>query len=108
MPRLYHARALGATVLADDAGDDLAALVARWRLDDGEILTLALNLGRENVPLNHEPDGMVVFETPDRARDRIDNGVLPARSCIAWLTGDVPDYAIHHDARAVHHEEPRA
>jgi maltooligosyltrehalose trehalohydrolase len=107
-PRLRHASALGATVLADDAGKDLAALVARWRLDDGAILTLALNLGHENVPLNHEPDGMVIFETPARARDRIDNGVLPARSCIAWLTGDVPDYAHHHDARVVHREEPRA
>jgi len=108
MPRLRHASALGATVLADDAGNDLAALVARWRLDDGEILTLALNLGHASVPLDHEPDGMVVFETPDRARDRIDNGVLPARSCVAWLTGDVPDYALHHDARVVHLEEPRA
>ncbi|RQH05676.1 malto-oligosyltrehalose trehalohydrolase [Paraburkholderia dinghuensis] len=107
-PRLRRANALGATVLADDTGNDLAALVARWRLDDGAILTLALNLGREGVPLNHEPDGMVVFETPARARDRIDNGVLPARSCVAWLTGDVPDYAIHHDARVVHRVEPQA
>ncbi|MFC5427519.1 malto-oligosyltrehalose trehalohydrolase [Paraburkholderia denitrificans] len=108
MPRLGHASALGATVLADEAGDDLAALVAHWRLDDGAILSLALNLSHDDVPLNHAPDGMVVFETPPRARDRIDNGVLPAQSCLAWLTGDVPDYAIHHDARVIHQEEPRA
>ena len=107
-PRLSHARALGATVLTDDAGNDYAALVAHWRLADGEILTLALNLGHEAVPLNHEPDGMIVFETPDRARDRIDEGLLPAYSCVAWMTGDVPDYALHHDARVVRREEPGA
>lgn len=106
MPRLRHARALGATVLADDAGDDLAALIARWRLADGAVLTLALNLGHEAVPLNHEPDGMVVFETPPRARDRVADGMLPAHACVAWLTGDVPDYASRHDARIVHREEP--
>ena len=108
MPRLRHTSALGATVLADDAGNDHAALVAHWRLGDGEVLTLALNLGHDEVPFNHEPDGMIVFETPDRARDRLDEGVLPARACVAWMTGDVPDYALRHDARVVHREETGA
>jgi maltooligosyltrehalose trehalohydrolase len=108
MPRLRHARALGATVLADDAANGLAALVARWRLDDGETLTIALNLGRDGVRLDPQPEGMVIFETPPRARDYADNGVLPESACIAWLTGDVPEYSSEHDARVVHREEPNA
>lgn len=108
MPRLRHARALGATVLADDAANGLAALVARWRLDDGETLTIALNLGRDGVRLDPHPEGMVIFETPGRARDYADNGVLPESACIAWLTGNVPAYSSEHDARVVHREEPHA
>jgi maltooligosyltrehalose trehalohydrolase len=48
--------------------------------------------------LSQPPDGTVVFETPPRARDRIDEQVLPRYTCIAWMTGDVPDYAQHHQA----------
>jgi len=108
MPRLRHARALGARVLADDTANGLAALVARWRLDDGAILSIALNLGRDGVLLDPLPEGMVIFETPARARDRADNGVLPESACIAWLTGDVPRYSSEHDARVVQREEPAA
>ncbi|WP_322045896.1 malto-oligosyltrehalose trehalohydrolase [Paraburkholderia sp. J67] len=107
-PRLRHARALGATVIADDEGNGQRALIARWRLDDGETYTIALNLGHDGVRLDARPEGMVVFETPPRARDYADNGVLPESACIAWLTGNVPDYALHHDARAVRREEPLA
>ncbi|WP_028229799.1 malto-oligosyltrehalose trehalohydrolase [Paraburkholderia mimosarum] len=108
MPRLRHARALGASVLADDAPNGLAALVARWRLDDGETLTIALNLGRDGVRLDPRPEGMVIFETPPRARDYADKGMLPESACIAWLTGDVPEFSGKHDARVVHREEPYA
>ncbi|HKT99497.1 MAG TPA: malto-oligosyltrehalose trehalohydrolase [Paraburkholderia sp.] len=112
MPRLRDARPLGATVLADDAGNGLNALVARWRLADGEIYTIALNLGRDGVRLGSQtdwrPEGMVVFETPERARDFTDNGVLPESACVAWLTGEVPEYALHHDARVMRREEPLA
>ena len=98
VPRLKHASADHATVLVDDAGRDTAALIARWRLADGETLSIALNLGRDDVALSQPPDGTVVFETPPRARDRIDEQVLPRYTCIAWMTGDVPDYAQHHQA----------
>jgi len=108
MPRLRHARALGARVLADAAANDLAALVAQWRLDDGETLSIALNLGRDGACLDPRPEGMVIFETPPRARDYADNGVLPESACIAWLTGDVPGFSSEHDARVVHREEPHA
>jgi maltooligosyltrehalose trehalohydrolase len=98
VPRLKHASADHATVLVDDAGHDTAALIAGWRLADGETLSIALNLGRDDVALSQPPDGTVVFETPPRARDRINEQVLPRYTCIAWMTGDVPDYAQHHQA----------
>lgn len=108
MPRLHHARALGAQVLADDEGNGARALIARWRLDDGQTWTIALNLGHDGVRLESPPEGQVVFETPPRARDRTDNGVLPESACVVWLTGNVSEYAQHHDARTVRREEPFA
>ncbi|MCG5074770.1 malto-oligosyltrehalose trehalohydrolase [Paraburkholderia tagetis] len=108
MPRLRDARPLGATVLTDDNGNVQNALVARWRLADGETWTIALNLGHDGVKLDSQPAGMVVFETPERARDFTDNGVLPESSCVAWLTGEVPEYALHHNACVVRREEPLA
>ncbi|HEY1609877.1 MAG TPA: DUF3459 domain-containing protein, partial [Paraburkholderia sp.] len=104
VPRLRHANADHATVLVDDAGHDTSALIVRWRLADGETLSLAVNLGRDDVALPQQPDGTVVFETPPRARDRIDAQVLPARTCVAWLTGNVQDYAQHHPASAPSNE----
>jgi len=100
VPRLKHASADHATVLVDDAGRDTAALIARWRLEDGQTLSIAVNLGDDDVALPQPPDGTVVFETPERARDRIDAQVLPRYACVAWITGDVPDYAQHHPPHA--------
>jgi len=100
VPRLRHTSADHATVLVDDAGNDTAALIARWKLADGETLSIALNLGEGDVLLPQQPYGTVVFETPPRARDRIDAQTLPRGTCIAWLTGDVQDYAQHHPANA--------
>ncbi|MET5116531.1 alpha-amylase, partial [Burkholderia pseudomallei] len=45
------------------------------------------------------PYGTNVFETPARARDRVDAGVLPPYALVAWLTGDVKQYALTHDVR---------
>jgi maltooligosyltrehalose trehalohydrolase len=97
VPRLKHTSADHATVLVDDAGHDTAALIARWKLADGETLSIAVNLGRDDVALPQQPDGTVVFETPPRARDRIDAQVLPAGACVAWLTGNVQGYAQQHN-----------
>ena len=99
--RIEHSRALGASVLKMPSGLDANALVARWRLADGEILSIALNLTPDPLPFPERPDGMVVFETPPRTRDAVDAGELPPYACIAWLTGDVNSYALRHDARAV-------
>jgi maltooligosyltrehalose trehalohydrolase len=99
-PRIGQSRALGASVLTMPSGLPANALVARWRLFDGEILSIALNLTPDPLPLAERPDGMVVFETPPRTRDAVDGGELPPYACIAWLTGDVNSYALRHDARA--------
>ncbi|MFT0167668.1 malto-oligosyltrehalose trehalohydrolase [Paraburkholderia mimosarum] len=94
-PRLKGAKALGADVLAEKA------LFARWKLGDGETLAIALNLADTPVALADAPQGKVIFETPARARDATSHGELGARTFVAWLTGDVNEYASAHDARHV-------
>ena len=98
-PRLNGARALGVELLRTASGLDANALVARWRLGDGETLAVALNLTSDTLPFNPQPAGRVILETPPRARDRVDAGQLPAYAFIAWLTGDVNAFAQGHDAR---------
>jgi maltooligosyltrehalose trehalohydrolase len=107
-PRIAHARALGASVLAMRNGHEANALVARWRLSDGETLAIALNLTPDALPFAERPDGMVVFETPPRSRDSAEAGDLPPYACIAWLTGDVNSYALRHDSRVLQPRENNA
>lgn len=107
-PRLKHSKACGVTVLTAANGGDANALVARWKLADGETLSIALNLSKENVALAEAPAGKVIFETPPRVREQVDVKVLPAYAFVAWLTGDVSDYAIHHDARIAGQQERHA
>jgi maltooligosyltrehalose trehalohydrolase len=107
-PRLKHSKACGVTVLTAVNGGDANALVARWKLADGETLSIALNLSKENVALAEAPAGKVIFETPPRVREQVDVKVLPAYAFVAWLTGDVSDYAIHHDARIAGQQERHA
>jgi maltooligosyltrehalose trehalohydrolase len=108
-PRLKQAKPLGATVLktsgAQDTSADANALVARWKLDDGETLSVALNLGKGSASLDERPAGKVIFETPPRVRDRLGTGELPPHAFVAWLTGDVSEYAVGHDARKHAQEE---
>jgi len=104
-PRLAHAKALGATVLCAPDGTDANALVARWRLDDGETLSIALNLDADAVAFAQTPAGRVIFETPPRVRDHLNEQTLPPSAFVAWLTGDVSRYASTHDARKVAERE---
>ncbi|RDU95102.1 malto-oligosyltrehalose trehalohydrolase [Trinickia dinghuensis] len=99
-PRLRGARTLDVTLLRTAVGHDANALVARWRLADGEALSIALNLTSDTLPLEKRPEGMVIFETPGRARDSADARELPGYACIAWLTGNVNAFALQHDVRA--------
>jgi len=107
-PRLKHGKALGASVLGAANGGDANALVARWKLGDGETLSVALNLSKENVALEQIPAGKVIFETPPRVREQVAAGTLPPDTFVAWLTGDVSDYAIGHDARIAGKQERHA
>ena len=107
-PRLKHAKACGSTVLTAANGGDANALIARWKLADGETLSIALNLSKENVAFPDLPNGKVIFETPPRVREQIDAKVLPSFAFVAWVTGDVSDYAIGHDARIAGQQERHA
>ncbi|WP_323119897.1 DUF3459 domain-containing protein [Burkholderia alba] len=98
-PRLIDAKPQHVDMLRADDGVEADALVAAWRLGDGETLSIALNLSPHAVPFDDAPDGMIVFETPARARDRVDLGELPPYALVAWLTGDVNHYALTHDTR---------
>jgi maltooligosyltrehalose trehalohydrolase len=95
-------------VLTAANGGDANALIARWKLCDGETLSVALNLSKENVACAEIPAGKVIFETPPRVREQIDVKVLPPYTFVAWLTGDVCDYAIGHDARIAGQQERHA
>ncbi|RQU38104.1 DUF3459 domain-containing protein [Burkholderia cenocepacia] len=99
-PRLSDCRPQAAHALKADGDGDADALCASWRLADDETLTIALNLSPDAVPFD-APGGRVVFETPARARDRVDEGELPPYSLVAWLTGDVNRYALTHDVRRI-------
>ncbi|HTI16957.1 MAG TPA: malto-oligosyltrehalose trehalohydrolase [Trinickia sp.] len=98
-PRIARACARGATVLRTRDGREANALVAHWRLADCERLVIALNLSPNALPFLEQPDGMVIFETPARSRDDVQAGALPPYTCIAWLTGNVNEYASRHDTR---------
>ena len=87
-PRLHHARALGAQVIEGRGGERPRALIARWQLDDGDTLAIALNLDAAPVAFGGAPAAAPIFETPPGAHRRLaDEGCLPPRSCIAWLAG---------------------
>jgi maltooligosyltrehalose trehalohydrolase len=81
VPRLSNARSLDAQARGS------AAVVARWRMGDGTILSLATNLGSEPVSLE-PPRGRLLFETAAGAADRAASGQLPERTTVAWLGAD--------------------
>ena len=77
VPRLAGATALGARALGD------GAVVARWRMGDGAVLAIALNLGAEPVPFTL-PAARELF-TLGPAREA---GALGPRSIAVTLGGD--------------------
>jgi maltooligosyltrehalose trehalohydrolase len=78
VPRLSHARACDARAVTP------AAVIARWRMGDDSILTLATNLGREPAMIPPLRD-KVLFATSETAREAAQNGRLEAYSTIALL-----------------------
>ncbi len=61
---------------AEASGD--AAVLARWRMGDGALLTLVLNLGADDVRLTQRPVGQPIYGLDTGAR-------APGRSLTAWL-----------------------
>ncbi|MGE0714939.1 MAG: malto-oligosyltrehalose trehalohydrolase [Alphaproteobacteria bacterium] len=78
VPRLDGARALGAAA----AGP--AAVVARWRLGDGLVLTIATNLGPEQVTCD-PPVGSPLFATRRPAVGALRRGSIPPHTTAAFL-----------------------
>ena len=77
VPRLEGATAIDAVPIGP------SAVLARWRLGDGAVWTLACNLGTEPCSLAR-PAGDVIFETADGAAV-LANGQLAGRTTIAFL-----------------------
>jgi len=78
IPRVDGARSLGADVIGP------AAVVARWRLGDGAVLILAVNLADSQVP-TRSLGGRVIFATSDIAGRHALAGGLDAYSTVALL-----------------------
>ncbi len=78
VPRLDGARSLTAEVLGPKA------VVARWRLGDGAVLTLAANLDGDPVPLG-PPAGQLLF-----ANSAMPRGLLPGHCTCAFLAEPRP------------------
>lgn len=83
VPRLHGARALGSELLGR------AAVKARWRMSDGQVLMIAINLDDEPVAIAFErladgTGGKILFETRG-VEDAAPRGELPACSLIAVL-----------------------
>jgi malto-oligosyltrehalose trehalohydrolase len=78
MPRLSGARALEAKAIGP------GAVLARWRMNDGAVLTLATNLGEAPVSLR-PPAGRVLFESATGAAKSLHAGNLLSRTTVALL-----------------------
>ena len=79
VPRLLGSRSAGASAVGP------AAVVARWRLGDGTLLTLACNLGEREVALAEHAFGQLLFESAADVAKRARAGKLPAYATVAFL-----------------------
>ena len=77
-PYLERTRSIDARPLGS------AAVVARWRLGDAGILTVAVNLGTAPVAMPL-PAGRLLFAIPDAAGGRAERGELPERATAVFL-----------------------
>jgi malto-oligosyltrehalose trehalohydrolase len=78
VPRLPGARSRGAMAIG------AAAVVAHWTLGDGSTLTIASNLGREEVEISSLP-GEVLFESARGAAATVRTGRLAGATTVALL-----------------------
>ncbi len=83
-PRLPGSQALGADVLAE------GAVSARWRLGDGTVLRIDLNLSADSVQAPQGSLGDVLFATPPNATELSRQGILnPYTAIVSLIATDV-------------------
>ena len=73
----------GAKAMAAHAAG-AAGAVARWRLADGSVLTIACNLARESCPIE-KPDGRLLFASRAGAGEQAVHGRLEGQATVAFL-----------------------
>ena len=78
MPQLEGAQAMAAHA----AG--VAGALARWRLADASVFTIACNLGPEPCPIE-PPDGRLLFESRAGAGEQALHGQLEGRATVVFL-----------------------
>jgi malto-oligosyltrehalose trehalohydrolase len=81
VPRLKGARAEASLVIGE------AAVRADWRLGDGSLLTIFLNLGPVNAVTGELPgvDARLLAESRVGAGAALQEGSVPAESAVVWL-----------------------
>lgn len=80
IPRLPGAQALGADVLGH------GAVSARWRLGDGSVLRIDLNLSDQPVEHSAPQEVHILFEHPQQLVGLLQQGVLAPYSALVSLT----------------------
>jgi maltooligosyltrehalose trehalohydrolase len=84
VPRLPGAQALGAEVLSE------GAVMARWRMGDGAVLRIDLNLTEHAVSTPEWSEGSVLFETLPNAAELSRRGILnPYTAIVSLIATDV-------------------
>ncbi|MCP1367856.1 DUF3459 domain-containing protein, partial [Halomonas sp. BBD48] len=79
VPRLTGARSLGAEALGDKA------VVARWRMNDGSRLAIAINLSDSDVSAHDIGRGRCLFESRPGVAGGVTEGRLLHHGAAAWL-----------------------
>ncbi|MBA1232240.1 malto-oligosyltrehalose trehalohydrolase [Pseudomonas viridiflava] len=80
VPRLQGARALGAEVLADQA------VSASWRMGDGSVLRIDLNLASDPVKAKPLHDAEPIFSSEPKSAELLHRGILNPYTAIVSLT----------------------
>jgi len=69
---------------------DDGAVTARWRMGDGSVLRIDLNLGERPVKLATAHPGTLLYETPPGAAELSRRGTLnPYTAIVSLITTDV-------------------
>ena len=80
VPRLPGAQALGTEVLGH------GAVSARWRMGDGSVLRIDLNLSDQPVKHTAQEEAEILFEHPQHAMGLLQQGALAPYSALVSLT----------------------